>query len=171
MPFRRQPKSRHVCCQFECPATSGLDGGRPWNRTRHGSPRRSYSPLPHLAARRPTGRVGSNPAGTRQGATPGSRAACGTRGESSISVSFAPCCHQNPARNRIPSVKEARQSTMIFPSGPGCIAPTPLLVDFRVPRLRRLVTLNASTRPFHIIAIARLQANPSSSMLPSTPVH
>ena len=29
------------------------DGGRPWNRTRHGSPRRSYSPLPHLAARRP----------------------------------------------------------------------------------------------------------------------
>jgi len=31
-----------------------LSGGRPWNRTRHGSPRRSYSPLPHLAARRPT---------------------------------------------------------------------------------------------------------------------
>jgi hypothetical protein len=30
------------------------NGGRPWNRTRHGSPRRSYSPLPHLAARRPT---------------------------------------------------------------------------------------------------------------------
>ena len=29
------------------------NGGRPWNRTRHGSPRRSYSPLPHLAARRP----------------------------------------------------------------------------------------------------------------------
>ena len=29
------------------------DGGRPWNRTRHESPRRSYSPLPHLAARRP----------------------------------------------------------------------------------------------------------------------
>src|SRR6056297_4041302 len=37
-------------------ATSVLswgNGGRPWNRTRHGSPRRSYSPLPHLAARRP----------------------------------------------------------------------------------------------------------------------
>jgi hypothetical protein len=32
----------------------GGNGGRPWNRTRHGSPRRSYSPLPHLAARRPT---------------------------------------------------------------------------------------------------------------------
>jgi len=31
----------------------GAGGGRPWNRTRHGSPRRSYSPLPHLAARRP----------------------------------------------------------------------------------------------------------------------
>ncbi len=31
----------------------GKAGGRPWNRTRHGSPRRSYSPLPHLAARRP----------------------------------------------------------------------------------------------------------------------
>ena len=29
-------------------------GGRPWNRTRHGFPRRSYSPLPHLAARRPS---------------------------------------------------------------------------------------------------------------------
>ena len=28
-------------------------GGRPWNRTRRGSPRGSYSPLPHLAARRP----------------------------------------------------------------------------------------------------------------------
>ena len=32
------------------------NGGRPWNRTRRGSPRRSYSPLPHLAARRPTRR-------------------------------------------------------------------------------------------------------------------
>jgi hypothetical protein len=34
-------------------------GGRPWNRTRRGSPRRSYSPLPHLAARRP--RPGGRP--------------------------------------------------------------------------------------------------------------
>lgn len=33
------------------------NGGRPWNRTRRGSPRGSYSPLPHLAARRPP-RVG-----------------------------------------------------------------------------------------------------------------
>ena len=38
--------------------TEEVDGGRPWNRTRHGSPRRSYSPLPHLAARRPTPGVG-----------------------------------------------------------------------------------------------------------------
>ena len=31
-----------------------INGGGPWNRTRRGSPRRSYSPLPHLAARPPS---------------------------------------------------------------------------------------------------------------------
>ena len=36
-----------LCCE---------SGGRPWNRTRRESPRRSYSPLPHLAARRPLSR-------------------------------------------------------------------------------------------------------------------
>ena len=30
------------------------DGGRPWNRTKRASPRGSYSPLPHLAACRPS---------------------------------------------------------------------------------------------------------------------
>ena len=34
-------------------ACDGKDGGRSWNRTRHESPRRSYSPLPHLVAYRP----------------------------------------------------------------------------------------------------------------------
>lgn len=43
------------------------DGGRPWNRTRPGSPRRSYSPLPHLAARRPLARGDSGAPPKRQG--------------------------------------------------------------------------------------------------------
>ena len=40
--------------QYLKKSTKWKNGGRPWNRTRHGSPRRSYSPLPHLAARRPS---------------------------------------------------------------------------------------------------------------------
>jgi len=44
-----------------------MNGGRPWNRTRHGSPRESYSLLPHLAARRPLRRRDSVGGGGRQG--------------------------------------------------------------------------------------------------------
>lgn len=55
-PFRVNPRERVALCTHAIQhQTKGVFGGRPWNRTRRGSPRRSYSPLPHLAARRPMG--------------------------------------------------------------------------------------------------------------------
>lgn len=66
-PASRAPLRQHVLRH----QITGVVGGRPWNRTRRGSPRGSYSPLPHLAARRPPGgRVTKGAGGVKSGSRP-----------------------------------------------------------------------------------------------------